>query len=145
GMKETPAAISASEVPGPHGSKIALRVDAMRKLIETTDDYAVTVVRVMLGIVFFAHGAQKALVWFGGNGWDATVHGFTHNMGIPAFLAVLAILAEFLGGLGLIIGMLARIAAFGILINMVVAVLMVHLPNGLFMNWARNQKGEGFE
>jgi putative oxidoreductase len=57
----------------------------------------------------------------------------------------LAICAEFFGGLGLIVGFLGRIAAFGIMCNMVVAVLMVHAKNGFFMNWAGNQKGEGFE
>ena len=66
-------------------------------------------------------------------------------MWIPAALAFLAIAAEFFGGLGLVVGFLGRIAAFGIVSNMVVAILMVHLPYGFFMNWAGNQKGEGFE
>jgi len=66
-------------------------------------------------------------------------------MHIPAVFAFLAICAEFLGGIGLIVGALARVAAFGIACNMVVAVLMVHAPNGLFMNWTGQQKGEGFE
>jgi putative oxidoreductase len=70
---------------------------------------------------------------------------FTHQMGIPAPLAFLAIAAEFFGGLGLILGFLGRIAAFGIMCNMLVAVVMVHGANGLFMNWAGTQKGEGFE
>src|SRR5947209_16363624 len=70
---------------------------------------------------------------------------FTQQMGIPALFAVLAILAEFLGGLGLLIGLLSRVAAFGIAVNMAVAVFLVHGPNGLFMNWYGNQKGEGFE
>jgi len=70
---------------------------------------------------------------------------FTHQMGIPAFFAFLAICAEFFGGMGLIVGLLGRIAAFGIMCNMLVAVAMVHRQNGLFMNWSGNQKGEGFE
>jgi putative oxidoreductase len=70
---------------------------------------------------------------------------FTHNMGIPAVFAFLAIAAEFLGSLGLILGFLARVAAGGIIVNMVVAVLMVHRANGIFMNWFGNQKGEGYE
>jgi putative oxidoreductase len=57
----------------------------------------------------------------------------------------LAICAEFLGGIGLIVGALGRIAAFGIACNMIVAVLMVHLQFGLLMNWSGQQKGEGFE
>jgi putative oxidoreductase len=60
-------------------------------------------------------------------------------------LAFLAMAAEFLGGLGLILGFLTRIAAFGIAVNMVVAVVMVHSSNGFFMNWSGAQKGEGFE
>ena len=64
---------------------------------------------------------------------------------IPAVFAFLAIMAEFLGGLGLILGALTRIAAFGLAANMIVAVYMVHWRNGLFMNWSGQQKGEGFE
>ena len=66
-------------------------------------------------------------------------------MGIPAIFAVLAILAEFLGGIGLFFGLLSRIAALGIAVEMAVAVLLVHARNGFFMNWSGNQAGEGFE
>jgi uncharacterized membrane protein YphA (DoxX/SURF4 family) len=64
---------------------------------------------------------------------------------IPALFAFLAIAAEFFGGLGLIVGFLTRIAAFGIAVNMLVAIAMVHSSVGLFMNWSGTQKGEGFE
>jgi putative oxidoreductase len=117
----------------------------LNKLLKTTDDYALTLARLVLGIVFFAHGAQKALGWFGGHGLTASMQYFTVRMRIPAPLAFLAIMAELLGGLGLIFGVLTRVAAFGIFCVMVVAVLTVHFNNGLFMNWAGNQKGEGFE
>jgi putative oxidoreductase len=116
-----------------------------RRLISTTDDFALTILRLVLGIVFFAHGSQKMLGWFGGYGFKGTMGFFTQQLHIPAPLAVLAICAEFFGGLGLIVGLLTRIAAFGITCNMVIAILTVHLPNGFFMNWAANQKGEGFE
>jgi putative oxidoreductase len=66
-------------------------------------------------------------------------------MGIPASFAVLAICAEFLGGIGLILGFLTRVAAFGIAVNMAVAIVKVHAQNGLFMNWQGNQRGEGYE
>jgi len=115
-----------------------------RRLIRTTNDPTLTVLRLIVGIVFFAHGAQKALGWFGGPGFNATMAGFQQS-GIPAVLAFLAICAEFLGGLGLIFGFLSRIAAFGIMCNMVVAILAVHWPHGFFMNWMGNQSGEGFE
>jgi putative oxidoreductase len=115
-----------------------------RKLLATPNDPTLTLLRLALGIVMFAHGAQKALGWFGGNGFSATMGFFTHS-GIPAPFAFLAICAEFLGGLGLILGLLARIGAFGIVVNMLVAILTVHLANGFFMNWAGAKKGEGFE
>jgi len=115
------------------------------KLLATSDDWTLTWLRLVLGVLFFAHGAQKTLGWFGGYGYTGTMGFLTGMMHIPAPLAFLAICAEFLGGLGLIVGALGRVAAFGIATNMVVAVLMVHSQFGLFMNWSGQQKGEGFE
>jgi putative oxidoreductase len=117
----------------------------LRRLTATPNSAAIAILRLTLGVVFFAHGAQKMLGWFGGYGFAGTMGFFTNNMHLPAALAFLAIAAEFFGGLGLIAGLLTRIAAFGITVNMVVAILTVHLPNGFFMNWTGTQKGEGFE
>jgi putative oxidoreductase len=117
----------------------------IRRLIATNDDTAITVLRLVLGVIFFAHGAQKVLGWFGGYGFSGTMGFFTGVMHIPALFAFLAIAAEFFGGLGLILGLLTRVAAFGIFSNMVVAVAMVHHQFGFFMNWTGAQKGEGFE
>ena len=117
----------------------------LRKLVSTDDSAAITILRLVLGIVFFAHGAQKMLGWFGGYGFTGTMGFFTGAMHIPAVFAFLAIAAEFFGGLGLIFGFLTRIAAFGIGVNMLVAVAMVHAQFGFFMNWTGAQKGEGFE
>ena len=116
----------------------------LRKLTATSDDPVMTILRLVLGVVFFFHGSQKVLGWFGGYGFSGTMNFFTHNMGIPAAFAFLAIAAEFLGSLGLILGLLARVAASGIIVNMVMAILMVHRANGIFMNWSGNQKGEGY-
>ena len=116
-----------------------------RKLMNTTDDLAITIPRLALGVVFFAHGAQKALGWFGGYGFSATMGFFTQQMHIPAAFAFLAICAEFLGGIGLLLGLLGRVAAFGIACDMAVAVWMVHRHFGLFANWSGLQKGEGYE
>jgi putative oxidoreductase len=116
-----------------------------RYLFNTSNDGVLTVLRLTLGTLFFAHGAQKMLGWFGGYGFDATMNAFTTQMGIPAMFAFLAIAAEFFGGLGLIFGALTRVAAFGIASVMAVAATMVHAQFGLFMNWAGTQKGEGFE
>ena len=116
-----------------------------RKLMNTTDDLAITIPRLALGVVFFAHGAQKALGWFGGYGFSGTMGFFTQQMHIPAAFAFLAICAEFLGGIGLLLGLLGRVAALGIACDMVVAVWMVHRHFGLFANWSGLQKGEGYE
>ncbi len=114
-------------------------------LIGTNSDWVFTIARVVLGIVFFAHGAQKLLGWFGGFGLRATLSTFREQLGIPVAFALLAIAAEFFGGLGLIVGLFTRIAALGIAITMLVAMLMVHLRYGFFMNWYGNKPGHGFE
>jgi len=116
-----------------------------KKLMSTSNDVALTALRLVLGVVFFAHGAQKMLGWFGGYGFSGTMGFFTHQVGLPAPLAFLVIVTEFFGGLGLIFGFLTRIPALGIGVEMVVAIFLVHLPNGFFMNWYGSQKGEGYE
>ncbi len=116
-----------------------------KNIFRTYDDAALTLLRVALGVVFFPHGMQKLLGWFGGYGFSATMDSFTTQLGIPAIFAFLAIMAESLGSLGLITGFLTRIAAFGIAVNMVVAVYMLHWQHGFFMNWFGSQKGEGYE
>jgi putative oxidoreductase len=110
----------------------------------TSNDVALTILRLGLGVVFLAHGAQKLLGWFGGYGLHGTMSFFEH-MGMPAPVAFLVICTEFFGGLGLIVGLLTRIAALGIGVEMIGAIFMVHLKNGFFMNWYGTQKGEGFE
>ncbi len=117
----------------------------MKRLLATTNDGVLTLLRLVLGIVFFAHGAQKMLGWFGGYGFSGTMGFLTSGMHIPAVFAFLAIAAEFFGSLGLILGLLTRIAAFGIAVNMLVAILMVHMQFGFFANWSGKQKGEGIE
>jgi putative oxidoreductase len=116
----------------------------MRELLRTSPSISLALVRFTLGLVMFLHGTQKMLGWLGGPGFSGTM-GFFESMGIPAPFAFLAIVAEFFGGLGLMIGFLARIAAFGIMCNMIVAILLVHGRNGLFVNWTGKQGGEGFE
>ena len=116
----------------------------MKRLLSTSDDVTLTILRVVLGVVFFAHGAQKMLGWFGGYGFHGTM-GFFEHLGLPAPMAFLIICIELFGGLGLIVGLLTRIPALGIGVEMIGAVLMIHIHNGFFMNWAGNQKGEGFE
>ena len=117
----------------------------IKKILSSDDDIATAIARITLGLVMFPHGAQKVLGWFGGHGFEGTMGFFTQQMGIPAVLAFLAIVAEFAGSIALIIGGLSRIAAFGIGFTMLVAAFMGHTANGFFMNWAGSQKGEGFE
>jgi len=88
-------------------------------LISTDNDTAIAIVRIVLGALFLVHGSQKMLGWFGGDGFSATMDFFTKMMRIPAPLALLAVCAEFFGGLGLTVGLLARVAAFGIAATMV--------------------------
>lgn len=115
------------------------------KLIDTKNDGALTVLRVVMGAVFFAHGAQKIFAWFAGLGFAGTMRLFTEAFGIPAPLAFVAIMVEFIGSLALIAGFLGRLTALGLTINMVVAIAIVHGRFGFFMNWDGRQPGEGIE
>ena len=114
-------------------------------LLGTDGDWVIAIVRIVLGVVFFAHGAQMALGWFGGAGLQSTVRVFREQLRIPAPLALLSVAAEFLGGLGLIVGLLSRIAALGIAVVMIVALLAVHRKFGFFMNWYGEKQGHGIE
>jgi putative oxidoreductase len=114
-------------------------------ILGTNDDWVIAIVRVVLGVVFFAHGAQMALGWFGGAGLQSTVRTFREDLHIPTPLALLSVAAEFLGGLGLIFGLLSRVAAFGIAVVMSVALLAVHRKFGFFMNWFGEKQGHGIE
>jgi len=121
------------------------RIDMLHKLLKTESDYALTISRLVLGSVFFAHGAQLLLGWFGGYGLTGSMQFFTRQLGIPAAFSFLAICVQFFGGLMLILGFAGRIAAIGIICDMAVAVIKVHWQFGFFMNWFGTQKGEGFE
>jgi putative oxidoreductase len=116
-------------------------------LLRTPDDRVLFFLRVVLGVVMFAHGTQKVFGWFGGYGFEGTMGFFTGQLGIPALFAFLAIAAEFAGGLGLIVGLFTRVAALGVLSVMLVATWMIHRSIGFFMNWYGQLPAgqEGFE
>lgn len=114
-------------------------------LTGTHADWTVGVVRIVLGIVFFAHGAQKMLGWYGGPGLASSMRTFTDDLHLPSTLAFLVIAGEFLGGIGLIVGLLSRIAALVIALTMLGAIATVHLRFGLFLNWFGTQQGHGIE
>lgn len=117
----------------------------MKRLFDTSDDWSALILRVMLGVVMFPHGAQKLLGWFGGFGFSGTMGFFTGKMGLPAAVAFLVILGESLGSLALIAGFLTRFTAASLAIIMTGAIVLVHWPYGFFANWFGNQAGEGFE
>lgn len=110
----------------------------------TAQSSVALLLRLVLAIVIFPHGAQKMLGWYGGHGWKGTM-GFFRSQGIPAVFGGLAILAEFLGPWGLVLGLFTRVAAFGVAVTMTVAALKVHRSVGFFMNWGGTLQGEGFE
>jgi len=116
-----------------------------RTLLATRNDWYLTVLRLAAGVMILPHGLQKTFGLFGGAGFSRTMAGFTNGAHIPVVFAFLAIMAEFLGGIGLILGFLTRVAAFGVLCNMLVAVVANNSRFGFFMNWGGRQKGEGIE
>jgi putative oxidoreductase len=117
----------------------------MKTLFQTDEAWSSLILRVMLGVVMFPHGAQKLLGWFGGFGFAGTMGFFTDKMHLPAVIVFLVIMGESFGSLGLILGFLTRFTAASFLLIMLGAIAMVHWPNGFFMNWAGKQAGEGFE
>lgn len=114
------------------------------KLIKTENDLVSLILRVTLGVIMFPHAAQKVFGWFGGFGVSGTLE-FFGSLGIPAWLGVFAIAAEFLGAVALVIGLFGRVAALAVAGLMIGAIVTVHLPNGFFMNWSGAQVGEGIE
>jgi len=117
----------------------------MRTLFQTDEAWSSFILRVMLGLVMFPHGAQKMLGWYGGFGFGGTMGFFTEQMHLPAVIAFLVIVGEFFGSLGLIAGFLTRFITASYVTIMLGAIATVHLPNGFFMNWSGKQPGEGFE
>jgi putative oxidoreductase len=114
-------------------------------LLSTDSDWTLTLIRIILGIVFFAHGSQKLLGWFGGPGLKETLRTMHKHLGLPIPLAFLSVATEFFGGLGLIAGLLSRVAAIGIAAIMLAAIVIVHGRYGLFLDWFGNRKGHGYE
>jgi putative oxidoreductase len=91
--------------------------------------------RLVAGLIFTAHGAQKLFAWFGGYGLDATGQ-WMESIGLaPGYaLAVMAGSAEFIGGIFLVVGLLIRPTSAVLAITMLVAIFSVHINNGLFMS-----------
>ena len=107
---------------------------AIQRILATDQSWGLLALRVPVGIIFFAHGAQKLFGWFGGYGLEGT-GGFFATLGLePGYLlALLAGSAEFFGGLALVLGFLVRPAAAALAFTMLVAIFAVHFEGGLFM------------
>ncbi len=122
----------------------------MRKLIKKffltdVNSWSLFIIRLALGITIFPHGAQKVLGLFGGYGFEATIGSF-QSMGMPLILAIMVVLAEFAGAIGVILGFGTRFMAFSIFITMSGAMFLGgHIGHGFFMNWMGTQAGEGIE
>lgn len=97
----------------------------IESLTGTHADWIVALARIVLGIIFFAHGAQKLLGWFSGPGLASSMRTFTKHLHLPSALAFLVIAGEFFSGVGLIVGLFSRIAALVIVLTMVGAIATV--------------------
>ena len=106
--------------------------------------WGLLVLRLTLAFILWPHGTQKVLGWFGGAGWEGTYRAFTEKMGIPPFLAKVAMLTEFFAPICLALGVFTRIAALSVIILMAVA-MTKHVKNGYFSNWSGKKAGEGVE
>ncbi|RON53496.1 DoxX family protein [Pseudomonas frederiksbergensis] len=106
----------------------------INKVLFTRAGYGLTVLRIVVGIIFAAHGSQKLFGMFGGYGIAGTAQ-YMESLGLTPghLMAILAGGTEFFAGLALIIGLLVRPAALGLAFLSLVAIFTVHLPNGLFM------------
>jgi putative oxidoreductase len=106
----------------------------INRLVSTNAGLAPLAVRIPVGIIFAAHGAQKLFGWFGGYGLAGTA-GWMDSIGLHpgTLLALLAGGAEFFGGLALLLGLLVRPASIALAFTMVVAIFSVHISKGLFL------------
>jgi putative oxidoreductase len=112
-------------------------------ILQTDADYVCAFLRIVAGIVIFPYGMQKLFEWFGGWGTKKTLEQMALKR-IPKFIAWLVIVGQSFGSIALIAGFLGRIAAGGLFIIFTGA-LIVHLPDGWFLNWFGGKKGEGIE
>jgi len=114
-------------------------------LLQTDNNYSPLAIRFAAALVLFPHGAQKALGWFNGYGFEGTMNFFTQTVHIPYPIGLLVIIIEFFGPLFLLAGFATRFWAFLIIPLMIGIIFTSHIQNGFFMNWFGNQPGEGIE
>lgn len=107
----------------------------IQRLLHTDKHTTALALRIPVGLIFAAHGAQKLFGWFGGYGLEGTGQ-FFYSVGLnPGYLmALLAGLVEFFGGLALVVGLLVRPAAAALAVAMLIAIFSVHIGNGFFLD-----------
>ncbi|MDF2180450.1 DoxX family protein [Neptuniibacter sp. CAU 1671] len=112
-----------------------MSLSRIKALLQTSDSYSALALRLPIGIIFMAHGAQKLFGAFGGYGLEGTGQ-WMDSIGLsPGYvMALLAGSAEFFGGLALVIGLLVRPASAVLAFTMLIAIFSVHIQNGLFMS-----------
>jgi len=103
------------------------------------------IIRVMVGVVVLAHGAQKLFGWFGGYGFEGTMGFFTKTIGLPYIAGLLIIITETVGMVALILGIFGRFISGGLILIMLGAIFTTHGSFGFFMNWNGSLAGEGYE
>ena len=115
------------------------------KLFKTADTWTPIVLRVILGLVVFPHGAQKLLGWFGGYGFSGSMKYFTNTVELPWVVGFLVIILEFFGAIALIAGIATRIISVLYIAIAIGIMFTSSIQYGFFMNWFGNQGGEGYE
>lgn len=122
-------------------------MNLLHEIIHTTNDYTLLFIRLIAGLIIFPYGMQKLLGWFDDLGGGVGIRGSLSRLKqkkVPLFLGWLIIIGQSFGSIGLILGCLGRLAAFGNFIIFTGA-LITHLPEGWTMNWLGKKKGEGIE
>jgi putative oxidoreductase len=110
------------------------------------EPYQHLMIRLPLGVVFIAHGGQCLFGWWNGAGFIHSIQSYQLLLGIPLALGVLAVFAQFFGGILILIGLLTRPTALVLAALMIAASFKVHLPHGFFLNWeAAPGRGHGVE
>jgi putative oxidoreductase len=121
------------------------RTNMKQLIFSTNSSWGPAMIRMLLGTVLWAHGAQKLLGLFGGYGFGGTMQFFTTVAGLPWIVGLMVIIIEFFGSLSLVLGLATRLWSLFMVFLLTGIVFTAHIRNGFFMNWFGNQEGEGYE
>jgi putative oxidoreductase len=118
--------------------------ELIKKITLTENRISPLILRITLALVLWPHGAQLLAGLFGGYGYTGSM-AYLQSTGLPYIIAFLVIFLLFFGTLFILLGLFTRAFAAVFILMFIGMIVTVHQPNGFFMNWAGNQKGEGFE